>query len=99
MWNKLLVDGMADISTGSQISRSGNPPVKLRLLKNLLDGVPVSVRYIEIHIHDGRLLHQLTWNIININLLIEEGTKDTFVLLTCLRKICTRRRQDNSTNV
>jgi hypothetical protein len=93
---------MADVSTGSQISRSGNPPVKLKPLKNLLGGVPVFVGYVEIHTHDGRFLHQqtyvLTWNIINIDLLVEEGTNDTFVLLTCLSRISTRRRHDNSTN-
>jgi hypothetical protein len=93
---------MADISMGSQISQSGNPPVKLRPLKNLIGGVPVSVGYVKIHTHNGRFLRQrtyvLTWNIINIDLLVEEGMNNTFVLLTCLSRISTRRRQDNSTN-
>jgi hypothetical protein len=97
-----LVDEMADVSMGSQISWSDNPPVKLRPLKNLLGGVPVSVGYVKIHTHHGRFLHQwtyvLTWNIININLLVEEGTNNTFVLLSCLSRISTRRRHDNSTN-
>jgi hypothetical protein len=87
---------MADVSTGSEISRSADPPVKLRPLKNLIGGVPVSVGYVKIYTHDGRFLCQrtymLTWNIVNIDLLIEESTNDTFVLLCC------RRRHDNSTN-
>jgi hypothetical protein len=92
---------MADVSMGSQISWSGNPSVKLRPLKNLLGGVPISAGYIEIHTHDGRVLRQrayvLAWNIININLFVKEGMNDTFVSLTCLSRISTRRRHDNST--
>jgi hypothetical protein len=101
MWNILLVDRMAVVLTESQIPRSGNPSVKLRPLKNLLGSVPVSVGYVEIHTHDRRFLHQrtyvLTLNIINIDLLAKEGTKDTFVLLTCLSRISTRKRHNNST--
>jgi hypothetical protein len=102
MWNELLVDGMADVLMGSQISWSGNLPVKLRPLKKLIGGVSVSVGYVKIHTHNGKFLRQrtyvLTWNIINIDLLVEEGTNNTFVLLTCLSRIATRRRHDNSTN-
>jgi hypothetical protein len=56
-----LVDWMANILTHSHVARYGNPPVQLRPLENLISDVPVYVRYVKIHTHNGRFLCQRTY--------------------------------------
>jgi hypothetical protein len=87
---KLSVVGMSDVLTGSETSLCPNPPVEIGSLKDLIADASILVGYIKMHTRNGRFLRQRTyvntWNVIDINLTLEEDKGDTFVMLNCLAR-------------